>query len=88
MRLAHFWAAALRWHVRGASVADLALVPADGTPFEILFEPLIKKTVLGQRIFRFVKSFAMSFRQSIMRDEFEHTLDVPDECFFDIGDIK
>jgi predicted enzyme related to lactoylglutathione lyase len=40
LRLARFWAAALRWEVEeqeDAKVYDVALVPTDGTRFEMLF---------------------------------------------------
>jgi catechol 2,3-dioxygenase-like lactoylglutathione lyase family enzyme len=39
IRLARFWAEALRWDVDEAD-GEVALVPTDGTRFEIIFEPV------------------------------------------------
>jgi len=48
-RLAHFWAAALRWEVH-ESRDEIGLVPTDGTRFRILFEPVPEKTTDRNRI--------------------------------------
>jgi catechol 2,3-dioxygenase-like lactoylglutathione lyase family enzyme/predicted enzyme related to lactoylglutathione lyase len=48
-RLAHFWAAALRWEVH-QSGDEIGLVPTDGTAFGILFEPVTEKKAGKNRI--------------------------------------
>ena len=40
LRLARFWAEALRWDVDDEGDDEIALVPTDGTRFEILFLPV------------------------------------------------
>jgi predicted enzyme related to lactoylglutathione lyase len=37
LRLAQFWAEALRWRIEGATDEEVPLVPTDHTPFEVLF---------------------------------------------------
>ncbi|MEY2430728.1 MAG: hypothetical protein QOC92_453 [Acidimicrobiaceae bacterium] len=49
LRLAHFWAAALRWEIH-ESRDEIGLVPTDGTRFRILFEPVPEKKTGKNRI--------------------------------------
>jgi predicted enzyme related to lactoylglutathione lyase len=48
VRLARFWAAALRWDVD--DTGEIGLVPTDGTRFGILFEPVPEQKVGKNRI--------------------------------------
>ena len=43
LRLARFWAAALRWEIDDGADDEIALVPTDGTRFHIIFEPVSAK---------------------------------------------
>ena len=43
LRLARFWAEALRWKVDEETPGEFGLVPTDGTRFGILFEPVPEK---------------------------------------------
>ena len=45
-RLARFWAEALRWEVR-ETPDEIGLVPTDGNPFPVLFEP-VRETKRGK----------------------------------------
>jgi predicted enzyme related to lactoylglutathione lyase len=40
LRLARFWAAALRWEIEDEADDEVALLPTDGTRFQILFLPV------------------------------------------------
>ena len=40
LRLARFWAAALRWEIDDETDDEVGLVPTDGTPFSFLFLPV------------------------------------------------
>ncbi|HEY3831092.1 MAG TPA: VOC family protein [Acidimicrobiia bacterium] len=48
--LARFWAEALRWEIEDEAAEEVALVPTDGTRFEILFLPVPEKKVGQNRI--------------------------------------
>jgi predicted enzyme related to lactoylglutathione lyase len=50
VRLARFWAEALRWEVRGEAEGEVRLVPGDGTGFRILFLPVSGRKVGKNRI--------------------------------------
>jgi hypothetical protein len=50
LRLARFWAAALRWEVDDASQDAVGLRPTDGTRFRILFLPVPGEKVGANRI--------------------------------------
>src|SRR5580765_6071499 len=43
LRLARFWAEALRWDIDDETPGEFGLVPTDGTRFAILFEPVAEK---------------------------------------------
>ena len=43
LRLARFWAEALRWEVDDETGDEIGLVPTDDTRFRILFEPVFEK---------------------------------------------
>ena len=43
LRLARFWAEALRWEVDDDDRDEIGLVPTDGTRFRILFLPVPEK---------------------------------------------
>jgi hypothetical protein len=47
LRLARFWAVALRWDVDDRVHGGVGLVPTDGTPFRILFRP-VREAKVGQ----------------------------------------
>jgi predicted enzyme related to lactoylglutathione lyase len=47
LRLARFWAAALRWVIDGEASEEIGLVPTDGTTFGIVFRP-VPETKTGQ----------------------------------------
>lgn len=50
LRLARFWADALQWGVHEETDGDVALVPADGTRFRLLFLPAPEKKSAKNRI--------------------------------------
>lgn len=50
LRLARFWAAALRWEVDEESDDEIGLVPTDDTRFRILFEPVPEKKAGANRL--------------------------------------
>ena len=50
LRLARFWSAALGWDIEDEKDEEIALVPADGTPFVILFLPVPEPKVGKNRI--------------------------------------
>src|SRR3954447_10415307 len=50
LRLARFWAAALRWEIRNESDEEVALVPTDHTPFGLLFVPVPEPKVGKNRV--------------------------------------
>jgi hypothetical protein len=50
LRLAQFWAAALRWEIDVESDSEIALVPTDDTRFGILFEQVPEKKTGQNRI--------------------------------------
>jgi hypothetical protein len=50
LRLARFWAEALRWEIDGETNGELGLVPTDGTRFQILFEPTPERKTGQNRI--------------------------------------
>ena len=43
LRLARFWAEALRWTVDEGPDDEIGLLPTDATPFQILFEPVVEQ---------------------------------------------
>jgi predicted enzyme related to lactoylglutathione lyase len=45
LRLARFWAAALRWEIADESGDEVALVPTDSTQFRLLFLPVPERKV-------------------------------------------
>ncbi|HEY0520435.1 MAG TPA: VOC family protein, partial [Ilumatobacteraceae bacterium] len=50
LRLAQFWAEALRWRVESKGADEVVLVPTDGTSFDILFEPVPEKKEGANRL--------------------------------------
>jgi predicted enzyme related to lactoylglutathione lyase len=50
VRLARFWAEALRWQIDDGTPDEFGLVPTDGTRFAILFEPVPEKKAGKNRI--------------------------------------
>jgi hypothetical protein len=50
LRLARFWAEALRWEIHDETGGQLGLVPTDASSFRILFLPVPKKKVGKNRI--------------------------------------
>lgn len=50
LRLARFWSATLQWEIDDDSDEEIGLVPADGTPFEILFLPVPEEKATKSRI--------------------------------------
>ena len=50
LRLARFWARALRWEIDDETADEVALVPSDGTNFPILFLPVQEQKVSQNRI--------------------------------------
>lgn len=50
LRLARFWAEALRWDVDDPVDGDIGLAPTDGTRFQILFEPVAERKVGQNRV--------------------------------------
>jgi predicted enzyme related to lactoylglutathione lyase len=49
LRLAHFWAEALRWRIDDETPGEIGLSPTDGTTFGILFEP-VNETKVGKNL--------------------------------------
>jgi predicted enzyme related to lactoylglutathione lyase/catechol 2,3-dioxygenase-like lactoylglutathione lyase family enzyme len=49
-RLAHFWAAALRWDIDDESEDGIVLVPTDGTNVQIYFKPVVDHKAGQNRI--------------------------------------
>ena len=50
LRLARFWAEALRWEIHDETGGQLGLVPMDASSFRILFLPVPEKKVGKNRI--------------------------------------
>jgi predicted enzyme related to lactoylglutathione lyase len=50
LRLARFWAEALRWDLDTETEGEIGLVPTDGTRFRILFEPVAAQKAEKNRI--------------------------------------
>ena len=50
LRLARFWAEALRWEVDAESRGEIGLLPTDGTRFRIVFRPVPNTKTLQNRI--------------------------------------
>ncbi|HEY1737503.1 MAG TPA: VOC family protein, partial [Acidimicrobiia bacterium] len=50
LALARFWADTLRWEIEDEHDHEVALVPTDGTRFEILFLPVPEKKAGQNRI--------------------------------------
>jgi predicted enzyme related to lactoylglutathione lyase len=50
LRLARFWAEALRWEIADETVEEIELVPTDGTRFRIVFAPVPEQKVGKNRI--------------------------------------
>ena len=50
LRLAQFWADALRWELDGRTDDEIGLVPTDGTTFRIVFRPVPESKVGRNRI--------------------------------------
>jgi len=50
LRLATFWAEALRWDMGADADDEVGLVPTDGTRFGILFEPVSERKTAKNRI--------------------------------------
>jgi catechol 2,3-dioxygenase-like lactoylglutathione lyase family enzyme len=50
LRLAQFWAEALRWELDAETEGEIGLLPTDGTRFQILFEPVPEKKTARSRI--------------------------------------
>ncbi|HEY5012697.1 MAG TPA: VOC family protein [Acidimicrobiia bacterium] len=50
LRLARFWAEALRWDIADETDDEITLVPTDDTGFEILFEPIPEEKTGQNRI--------------------------------------
>jgi predicted enzyme related to lactoylglutathione lyase len=50
LRVARFWAAALRWEIEDETQEEIALVPTDGTRFEILFLPVSEPKIGANRL--------------------------------------
>jgi predicted enzyme related to lactoylglutathione lyase len=50
LRLARFWAEALRWKIDDETEDEITLVPTDGTAFNIVFAPVPEKKEMQSRI--------------------------------------
>lgn len=48
LELARFWSSALRWRIDDESSAEIALVPTDGTRFQLIFLPVAENKAPGQ----------------------------------------
>ena len=50
LRLARFWAHALRWEIDGETSHEISLLPTEDTAFRIVFRPVPKTKAVRNRI--------------------------------------
>lgn len=67
LRLARFWATALHWEIADETASEIALVPTDGTAFQILFLPVPEKKVGKNRIHFDVTTASIEDHRASMR---------------------